>query len=288
MEDVKIINYQDGSSNLEINSNLFRLSQIMKKKVCIFNTNDKTLSAEVFEFSFKESENPYKIIVEIKCCGHKTEKEINICELAKAVNAARLNGEYPPNSYRFRNILFRFMNEFMKENIPDGIMINDFIRNSNILIYNGENILAAIKESTESETDFMNISTINDNFEIGSAVTPGEYVSLDFYGYKKRTNDYPVFTVINFKFEEIFTRKDFVDKFLFVIYNQSKDAMIVVEAKKDDNVGILKIVNKELTKDFYNTKDIIKENYNNPEAIIENIINNKNINNDMNFLFSIE
>lgn len=288
MESAKIINYEEEPTALEFNTNLFALSQIMKKKVCVFDTKTNTFSAKVFEFSFKKSENSNNIIVEIQCDNQKIEQEIKISELTEALKSARLNGTYPPNSYKLRNIVFDFIYEFMKINIPNGIMINDFIRKSNILIYNGENILAAIKESFENEKEFMNISVINGTFEFGSSVVPGEYIALDFYGYKYRPNEYPISTVFNFKFEEIFTRKDLTNKFTFIIYNSNVDVMISIEAENRNDLGFLEITDKKVVENFYNVRDTLKENYNNPEKIIENIINNKNISNDMDFLFSIE
>lgn len=288
MEYAKITNYKDESIGLEFNTNLFALSRIMKKKVCIFDTKANSFSAKVLEFSFKKSENSNNIVVEIQCDDQKNEQEIQISELAEVLNSARLNGDYPPNSYKLRNIVFNSIYEFMKTNIPNGIMINDFTRKSNILIYNGENILAAIKESSEIEREFMNISVINDTFEFGSSVVPGEYIALDFYGYKNRVSEYPVFPAFNFKFEEIFTRKDLTNKFTFVIYNRDVDVMISIEAENKNDLGLLEVTDKRVVEDFYNVRDTLKENYNNPENIIENIINNRNISSDMNFLFSIE
>lgn len=288
MENAKLILFEDESMGLEFNSNLFNLSQIMKKKICIFDKKTCTFSVKTFNFSYKADENPNNIIIEIVCEDQKLKAKIEICELVEALDTARLNGEYPPNSYKLRNIIFRLVYEFMKKNIPNGIMINDFMRKSNVLIYNGENILAGIKEFSETEAEFMNISVIDDSFEFGSAVTAGEFIALDFYGYKNKTYKDEVFPVFDFKFEEIFTRKDFTDKFTFVIYNREEDTMILIEAKNYDNIGILKITDKKVMNDFYNVRDSIKENYNNPEKIIENIVNDKNISSDMSFLFSIE
>ncbi len=95
-------------------------------------------------------------------------------------------------------------------------------------------------------------------------------------------------TVFNFKFEEIFTRKDLTNKFTFIIYNSNVDVMISIEAENRNDLGFLEITDKKVVENFYNVRDTLKENYNNPEKIIENIINNKNISNDMDFLFSIE
>lgn len=281
MVDAKVISESDV---LEINSNLFRLAQIIEKRICIFDTESGDLYLKTFKFSFRKSQDPYKIYMAIKCDDKSSEKEIDIFELAEAINSARLNGEYPPNSYKFRNIIFDLVDMFMKENIPNGITVNDFIRHSNVLLYNKDNILAAVKETFEDETEFINVSIIGNDILMIS----GEYVFLDLYGYKKKKFDDSMTTASDFKFDSIFTRKDLDNDFSFVIYNQDKDIMVLIEASNQDDLAALKIINKKVVDDYKNSRTIIKNNYNNPEEIINSIIDNRNISTDMNFLFSIE